>query len=407
GKRPAIIWTTATILFLHALVLTTIFWFLASKLSEAMFQTAEHMPLFRIAFVGLFLTTLNEPFYSYLRMDEQAKTFVRVTLLGSFLTAGLSAVFVLILGWGTEGYMLAPVISQLVILVILLTYMLRQLPYSWNAQYGIPLVKIGFPSIFGLFAFMIIDYADRQLIQRFLGLEQLGLYSLGYSFGMIMLVLVNAFASAWPPFFMSFIGRQDEAKVLFGKVLKAYLALFSIACVGFFALARPVLELLTASSFHGAHAVVGIIAASYLLRGCYLIFLPGVYFSQKLYVQSVIEWLAAGVNILLNLQLIASYGIVGAALATLASYTILPVTTWIVSRRHLAVNYDWNAIVRIVGACVASCLILHRLSRDTSLTLFMLLSFLVFASYVLWVLGGCLTSEERHSVVKGKLLVSS
>mgnify|MGYP006176229153 CR=1 FL=1 len=91
-------------------------------------------------------------------------------------------------------------------------YVGRRIPFSINQKLFFPLVRIGFPSIFGMFAFLFIDYADRQMIERMLGLSYLGVYSLGYSFGMVMLLAVSAFATAWPPFFMSYVKKEEEEK---------------------------------------------------------------------------------------------------------------------------------------------------------------------------------------------------
>jgi O-antigen/teichoic acid export membrane protein len=92
---------------------------------------------------------------------------------------------------------------------------------------------------------------------------------------------------------------------------------------------------MTAEKFHEAWVIVGLVAGGYMLKGCYLIFLPGIYFAKKLYLQSRIEWVVAILNIFLNLWLINIYGILGAAVGTFLSYLSLSVFAWLVARNYL------------------------------------------------------------------------
>ena len=38
------------------------------------------------------------------------------------------------------------------------------------------------------------------MIKYFLNLSDLGIYTVGYSFGMVMVIFMNAFGTAWSPF---------------------------------------------------------------------------------------------------------------------------------------------------------------------------------------------------------------
>jgi O-antigen/teichoic acid export membrane protein len=138
----------------------------------------------------------------------------------------------------------------------------RHFPFRLNLSLIVPLIRIGFPSTFGVLAFFIIDYMDRLFLQRYTGIATLGIYSLGYSFGMVLLMAISAFGTAWPPYFNSFIDKQDDACRIFGRILKYYLLGFGALTLLFFAAARPVVMIMTAPPFHEAYSVVGWIALS-------------------------------------------------------------------------------------------------------------------------------------------------
>lgn len=116
---------------------------------------------------------------------------------------------------GVTGLVLAGLSCQVIMFIVIFFSTLRQLAFSLNIRLFSPLIRIGFPTIFGLFAFMIIYYADRLMIERIVGLSAMGIYSLGYSFGMVIMIAINTFSTAWLPFFMSYINKRDEAKHVF------------------------------------------------------------------------------------------------------------------------------------------------------------------------------------------------
>ncbi len=367
SARPAIVWTTAVLLAVNATVLVLVLWSFAPPITKILFQKVRYADILRIAVLALGLQTILEPFWAYLRLEEKAKTFVAFSFLGTALTLGLSVYLIVFLGRGVRGLFEANLGSQLIILPVLIRYGWRHLPWRLEGRRVRPLVRIGFPSIFGLGAFLLIDYADRLILQRMLGLEQVGIYTIGYNFGMILLLAVGAFGNAWPPYFASFINKRQEAEQLFGKVLKYYLAVFGFFSLLLFVAARPLVELMTAPAFHGAYSVVGLVGLAYMLKGCYLILLPGIFFAKKLYLQAIIEWIAAILNIALNLVLIPWLGKEGAAWATCLAYLALPVGAYLVSRQYLAVAYERRQLAWIIGALGAGVLVLMRMNAMASL----------------------------------------
>ena len=358
SKRPVIIWTNLLLMVINGLFWYAIMLYFAPALSKLMFQADRHADLIRLSLLGNVLATVTDPWLAYLRMEERAKKYVMLSLISSLITILFSIYFVLLLRQGLWGMVLAGVIAQALMFLVVAFTVGRHLSLGVDTRLFLPLVRIGFPSIFGLFAFLLIDYADRQMIQRLVSLSALGIYSVGYSFGMVIMIAVNAFATAWPPFFMSYVNKRDKARQIFATILTYYVIGFGAMSVLFFSVAEPVTFLMTAPDFHDAWSVVGLVAASYALKGCYLIILPGVYFANKLYLQSAIEWIGACTNVALSLLLIPMYGIVGAALATFSSYLSLSVLAWLVSRHYLAVDYQWSRLGRSALVVLAACALL-------------------------------------------------
>jgi O-antigen/teichoic acid export membrane protein len=107
----------------------------------------------------------------------------------------------------------------------------------------------------------------------------------------------------------------------------------------------------------------------------------------------VITGLAAAVNIALNLILIPRYGIMGAAVATVAAYAVMfAAMTWY-AQRVFPTPYQWRRVLTAVAAAVALVLLgrqLGGLAAALGLTLAYPLALLALGFFL---------PEERRSLL--------
>ena len=66
----------------------------------------------------------------------------------------------------------------------------------------------------------------------------------------------------------------------------------------------------------------------------------------------IITFAAAALNIGLNFALIPPYGMIGAAIATVAAYTLMFVLMTVNAQRLYPVPYQWRRVVTLVGVAV-------------------------------------------------------
>lgn len=363
ARRPSMVWSTTALLLANVAVWCTVGALAAPVISRLLFETPSRRGLVVLVLLALGLNTVALPLSLSLRIAQRARAFVLVSLASAATTAACSVLAVVVLGRGVRGMLEASVAGAAVLLVLTAAVAAPRLPFGVSTRNVRDVLRVGAPSIAGVGAFFVLDFADRALLKRMVGLGELGIYSVGYSMGMMMVVLVDgAFGSAWPPFFAAFVNRQEEACRLFGRVFRYCLLGYGTVALGFFLFARPVVALLTAPEFHPAFTVVGIVASAYMLKVCYLVLLPGLYFHRKLHLQAGIEWVAAGVNVGLNLLLIPLLAKEGAALATLGAYLSLTVLAFAVARRYLPVHYDGLRLAACAGLLAAGAAVSYLLA---------------------------------------------
>ena len=117
-------------------------------------------------------------------------------------------------------------------------------------------------------------------------------------------------------------------------------------CLCMFLFAKPIVFLMSTPSYYKSYIVVGIVAFSQLIYGCYLIFLPGLYYAKKTGQVNLILFISCVINIVLNAILIPKWNMLGAALATVVSFVWMAAMTHFCAKRYLMVLYDWSRILR-------------------------------------------------------------
>jgi O-antigen/teichoic acid export membrane protein len=165
---------------------------------------------------------------------------------------------------------------------------------------------------------------------------------------MIISIVTSGIATAWYPFFMTYMERQKEAKVIFGRIFTYYIFGVGFITLCFFLVAKPFILLLTQAAFHDAYIVIGFVALSYFAQTIFNFFLPGIYFQKEIKYVSIVQGLAALISLPINFFLIVSFGILGAAIGLCVSNFLMAgmMYGWnfLNSDRYLIATYEWDRV---------------------------------------------------------------
>jgi O-antigen/teichoic acid export membrane protein len=354
AERAAVVWSTSAVVVASAGAWALLGFLFSGPISRLLFDVAAYSTAVALAFGQMAVTSAVSPLLARWRMEEKARPFVLATAGLAVTTVAANVVAVAVLRLGLLGMLWSTFLVQsiycAVLYVIFWAHDAPRPATGWMRR----VVRLGWPSMFGVGAFFMLDFGGRLILEHYAGLESLGVYSVALMLGLGIAILTEgAFAAAWPGFFLTFFDRTAVASQVFGKVFHYYLVVFLGLAAAFFLFARPVVAFLSAPPYHAAAKVVGLIALCSVLKGAYLIFLPGLYFERKLHVQTTLEWSGALVGIALAFALVPRFGIVGAAVATVSGYLFLVVATALVARRYLPTDVDVPRVAMLVVSFVA------------------------------------------------------
>jgi len=323
----------------------------AGTISEALL--AEPAPgLARIAIGGLWVATMFEYLLTLFRLEERARAFFVTTMISVLLAIGLTVVLVVGAGEGARGLLLGSYASGAAVVLALIVIHRRRLSLRVERALLRRLMRFGSPTMPAELSLYLLNFVDRIIIVRTLGLAEAGLYSLAVKFAQGVNVLVRGFQLAWPPLAYS-IRDDDEARRVYAAVVTWFVAGCAFVVAGMWLLSRWMVRALAAPEFFGSYKAIGLIATAVTLYALYmvLVVILGRTGRTEFNFPATIAALAA--NVALNLALVPPLGIVGAGLALVASYLVVLALMYGFTQRLFPVPYEWGRLLRILGVSTA------------------------------------------------------
>jgi len=370
----------------------------AGPLSEALLD--ESAPeLVRIAIGGLWVLTMWEFMLTLFRLDERARAFFVTTILNVVAAIALTVALVVGLDEGARGLLLGSYATGAAFVLVLVALQWRRLSLRPEVPLLRRLFRFGLPTMPAEVSLYLLNFVDRLIIVRTLGLAEAGLYSLAVKFAQAVNVLVRGFQLAWPPLAYS-IRDDEEARRTYATIVTLFVAGTAFVVTGMWLFSRWIVRVLAAPKFFESYEAIGLISTAVTLYALYmvLVVILGRTGRTEFNFPAAIGALVA--NVALNLLLVPSLGIVGAGLALVASYMVVLGMMYVFTQRLFPVPYEWGRLLRVV-LTVAVLVGAAELLVPTSGALGLLLRIALFAAYPLALFAtGFFSDEERGWIAR-------
>jgi O-antigen/teichoic acid export membrane protein len=365
----------------------------AKPISEALLVKPAP-DLARIAIGGLWVATLHEYLLTLFRLEERARAFFTVTIANVIAAIALTVVLVVGQDEGARGLLLGSYVSGAVFVLGLIVVHRRRL----SLWIDIPLLRrmgrFGLPTMPAELSLYALNFVDRIVIVRSVGVAEAGLYSLAVKFAQAVNVLVRGFQLAWPPLAYS-IRDDGEARRAYAAIVTWFVAGCAFVVTGMWLFSRWIVRALAAPQFFDSYEAIGLVATGVTLYALYmvLVVILGRTGRTEFNFPATIAALVA--NVALNIALVPSLGIVGAGLALVASYVVVVALMYVFTQRLFPVPYEWGRLARIV--VISAVLVgLGELLLPTSGFTGLLLRMALWLAYpALLLVSGFFTDEER------------
>ena len=351
-EDPArVVSTSFAALFWFATVAALIALPLAGPISEALLAEPA-ADLARISIGGLWVLTMFEYLLTLFRLEERARAFFVTTILNVIATIALTIVLVVGEDEGARGLLIGSYATGAAFCLALILVHRRRLSLWVDRALLRRLLNFGLPTMPAELSLYALNFVDRIIIVRTVGLAEAGLYSLAVKFAQAVNVLVRGFQLAWPP--LAYSIRDDaDARRAYALTVTWFVAACAFVVTGMWLFARWIVRALAAPEFFPSYEAVGLIATGVTLYALYMVLLVILGRTGRTVFNFPATGAALVANIGLNLALVPPFGIVGAGIALVVSYVVVVAVMYGFTQRLFPVPYQWARLARVVLTAAA------------------------------------------------------
>jgi O-antigen/teichoic acid export membrane protein len=248
-------------------------------------------------------------------------------------------------------------------------------------------------------ATFLATFADRYFLQAAGNEATVGLYNLAYQFGFLMLFIgFSPFNLVWESKRFLIAQEPDPSPALSAGFRMMNLVLFTVG-VGIILFVGDVLHVMATPPFFSAANLVPIIVAAYVLQGWAAVQDIGLLVKERTGVLMAVNWGSAIVALVGYWLLVPRYLGFGAAIATVVSFAVRWVLTYVASQRVWHVRYHWGPVLLLTAVSAAVCTVSLYLPEQR-LVASIGIHVALFGLYLVLVWrGGTLTPAERAAAV--------
>ncbi|HEY5603516.1 MAG TPA: oligosaccharide flippase family protein [Gammaproteobacteria bacterium] len=402
--KKIIIFNALIILAISSLFLIIVSYLCKDEISVLLFGDSKYADYITLSVLTAAIMVVVQPFQLRLQFEQKAKIFALISFATVLATTTFGIFFIVILDRSVAGYLEASLIGQFTSLVMFASVTLSNNVLRFSKKTIQKLLNHGIPMIPSFLFLFIMQNGVRYPLEWFHGLDAVGVFTVGASFGLVLGVFTNAFISAWTPFALSYSNKQVEASNLLGRVTYYYMVIFGFCVVLFFLFAKPAVMLFTTAQFHDAYQVVGFVAASQYLNALFLMLLPPIYFSEDVKVVTRIQFLSTLLTIAMFTLLIPKAGIIGAAFSVFFASMFMVVIQylWVRKEKYLRINYELKKMLKLLSiiVCLSSASFLFA---DSSLITACIVAVLgsIVSGMVMYFLLGFNYNSVRKLLLEG------
>lgn len=316
--------------------------------------------LFSIAAFLIIVQVEESAFVNFLRAEQQTTVLMKYQVAKKYFGLGFILFAVLLVSSSLTAFYSASVVSETLAVGLLGVFLYRKglRPRPALEQFSRPLyvelLGFGVPMMIGYeLSGIVLAVGDRYVIAGMIGDTQLGLYGAAYNLCQyVQAVLITSLGQAIMPIYMRMWDEKgvEETSAFITRSLRTYALLAAPVIAGFASVGPELLPALASEKYASAAPIIPWVIAGMVVDGTNSMLGAGLFIHRKTRVIMSIVLTGAALNIGLNLLLVPRIGIMGAAIATLISYSGTALALCIAGRRLLPVPLPWLTFLRAGAA---------------------------------------------------------
>lgn len=320
------------------------------------------------------------------QIEEKAASYARLSLACFMFTAAATVYRVILQHGGAVGLLSGKLIGALLGLSLAIWLLRPWIGGGWQKSFIREALPLALPLVPHMLLALGLVIADRLILQRYRSMQEVGLYSLAYTIGMVMFLVTISLSQAWSPVFYRMASQGDEKRSLIGQMLATVLLLLGGVAMFGSTIALPFVRLVLDARYWQVDKLIPLVIGGYLFHAVFAFFQMSALHARKSQLIWVVSTVSLVVNVTLNFVWDPHWGMYGAAWATTAAYALEALMMYVYAQRVYLLPVKRTKIIVIIGVFCWQLAVTQIRFRTGAQTL-VECSSCVFGLLLLWMIG--------------------
>lgn len=336
----------------------------ADDASNLILNSPEFSIPYIMAVVSIYVSVFLNFVLTIKKAIFKVRDFSLLTIINSVLNYGTILFLVFLWDDSIMAYFTALAASNTVITLVALKKNKKYYDGKFKFALLFQMLKYGFPAMVSGVAYWVFNYTDRIFLNKMAGIQETGYYSMSLKVVSIFVFIIGIFHKAWTPrAFELYRDNPDGFSKILSKAMLWGSIAFSMIALGTNAAAEIMVFVFSTKDYVNSIPVVAPLAFAYIFYALSYFSSIGIYISGKTSSLTLITWISAGINVIVNILLIPALGAFAAALSTLISYMFIFISYDIVSNKSM----KWKIKIGLPMAILLIAFVMFVLMRFVNL----------------------------------------
>ena len=362
----------------------------SSFISTLLFQSDQYSYLIFFAVVTALGTSLCQIYEAFFLNNGKVKTFVLITTVQLLLNFLLIIVMVVKFEKGVYGIVFSNSLTSLIFGLLLALFFFMKFGFSFNFKYLKKMLRFGIPIMVGILILVLFDIIDRFFVHYYLGLSELGTYSIARKISKIQsMAFVGPFLGVWTPTMYKIISKKNHKKIL-SDLLPIVTYIFCLITIAISSQSNELIIVFATEEYLEASNIIFWLCISQTLFVINTILSSGMHIVGKSEYGILVNGIVIILGIIFNILLIPLFGMFGAAVGTFLTFIFQSLVFYIVFQRLYYIPFKINLSFCIFILSFLAYFFIQQLqfifSNFIILLIFKIIVIIIYALIGAWIL---------------------
>lgn len=345
-ENKATFFTSSLLISLISIIIVWVSLVYKTEISTMIFNTTNYDDIIVLVMISTGLQALGVLPATLMRMHERPGFFTITNIIKLIATLIVTLFLLFTSDDGLFAIYMGQIIGFALYILILIPYMLENSSFRVHVPVFTEMMGYGFSMMMSALAVSSTNVIDRFVLNSMSGLQEVGLYSLGFKISSILKVfIISSVSLALTP--LIFKKMNDDDSHRFYKKSMTYYGFGIMLCImGVSLFGKEALKLFTGSKLYwSSFAVIPVLSLGMYFVALRDIVTIGLRIKKKTSRITLMTVIVSVLNLFLNILLIPILGAQGAALASLLSQFIFFIGLFYFSNKVYPIAFEWQKII--------------------------------------------------------------